>query len=69
MLFYDWLLMKNGGQTVLKENNSEPARRDLFDREFQNSRALIYMNLRPIIANWGKWSRDYEALTRLATGG
>jgi iron(III) transport system substrate-binding protein len=69
MLFYDWLLMKNGGQTVLKENNSEPARRDLFDREFQNSRALIYMNLRPIIANWARWSREYEALTRLATGG
>jgi len=69
MLFYDWLLMKNGGQKVLQENNSEPSRKDMFDRQFQNSRALVYMNLRPIIAQWGKWSEKYEALMRLATGG
>ena len=69
MLFYDWMLTKNGGQKTLLENNSEPARRDMFDRQFQTSRALVYMNLRPIIANWGRWSAQYESITRLATGG
>ena len=66
LLFVDWLLSRSG-QRVLQENNVEPARRDMVDADFRRA-PLIYMNLRPIIAQWGRWSARYEALTRLAQG-
>ena len=67
MLFIDWFLSKRG-QRVLQENNSEPSRRDMADAAFRRA-PLVFMNLRPIIARWGFWSRKYEALLRNARGG
>ena len=67
ILFYDWLLSRRG-QRVLQQNNVEPARKDMIDPDFRRA-PLIYMNLRPIISQWGRWSAKYEALTRLAQGG
>ena len=66
MLFIDWFLSKRG-QRVLQENNSEPARRDMSDADFRRA-PLVYMNLRPIISNWGRWSSKYEAVLRNAAG-
>ena len=67
MLFIDWFLSRRG-QRVLQENNSEPARRDMFDAAFRRA-PLVYMNLRPIIKRWGFWSSKYERVLRNASGG
>ena len=67
MLFVDWFLSRRG-QRVLQEQNSEPARKDMIDRDFARA-PLVYMNLRPIISSWGRWSSKYDAVMRNASQG
>jgi iron(III) transport system substrate-binding protein len=64
LLFYDWLLSP-AGQRTLRSHNAEPARRNMGDPEFRGAK-VVFMNLRPIVSQWARWSRRYEAVIGLA---
>ena len=63
LLFYDWLLDKAGGQRVLLENNSEPARRDLGENTFKGAKTTS-MDLRSIVARFDFWTKKYDSFIR-----
>ncbi len=65
LLFYDWMLKKDGGQKVLIENNSEPARTDMGESEFRGAK-IVYMNLKGVVGRFDFWTKKYEGFTRLA---
>lgn len=64
LLFYDWMLRKDGGQKTLLENGAEPARTDMEDPELRGSKHFR-IDIRPIVANYKKWFNKYEAIIRL----
>jgi iron(III) transport system substrate-binding protein len=64
LLFYDWLLKKSAGQSVLKANHVDPARADMIDPAFK--KAKIYnINVRTVVARFDTLSKQYDALMRL----
>jgi iron(III) transport system substrate-binding protein len=65
LLFYDWLLNKNGGQRALLTGGANPARPDMADPDLRGAKRVL-LNLRPIIARFGFWSRKYDAVIRQA---
>jgi iron(III) transport system substrate-binding protein len=68
LLFYDWMLRKDGGQTALLRGGANPARRDMGDPDLAGAKRFN-LNLRPIIARYGFWSAKYDAIIRLGKGG
>jgi iron(III) transport system substrate-binding protein len=67
LLFYDWLLRKDGGQAALLKGGANPSRKDMGDADLAHTKR-VNVNLRPIVANWGFWSKKYDALVQLGKG-
>ena len=65
VLFYDWMLNRNGGQKALQENNAEPARVDLSDRSFKGAK-LVSVRLASFLKREDFWNNKYEKYIRLA---
>ena len=64
LLFYDWLLTKNGGQRTMQQNHIDPARLDMTDAAFR--RAKIWnVNIRTVVSRFNTLSKDYDELMRL----
>jgi iron(III) transport system substrate-binding protein len=61
LLFYDWDLMKSGGQKALLDAGSAPTRTDMPDVQLQGAR-LVPIDLRTIVSNWGAWSKRWQNL-------
>jgi iron(III) transport system substrate-binding protein len=68
LLFYDWMLRKDGGQTALLRGGANPARRDMGDPDLAGAKRFN-LNLRPIIARYGFWSKKYDQIIRLGKSG
>jgi iron(III) transport system substrate-binding protein len=68
LLFYDWMLRKDGGQTALLRGGANPARRDMGDPDLAGAKRFN-LNLRPIIARYDFWSKKYDAIIRLGKSG
>jgi iron(III) transport system substrate-binding protein len=66
LLFYDFMLNKDGGQKALLDGGANPARADMADPELKGS-VRFRLNLRPIVSNFRFWSRKYDALMQLAS--
>ena len=64
LLFYDWLLTKNGGQRALLDNHVDPARRDLNDPAFRKAK-VANVNVRAFLARSDAIDKEYDALMRL----
>jgi iron(III) transport system substrate-binding protein len=64
LLFYDFLL-SGTAQKVLQQNGVEPANPYFPDNAFASKPFTIEMDLRPIVKNYGAWSKKYESFTRL----
>ncbi len=63
LLFYDWDLMKDGGQKALLDAGSAPARTDMRDVQL-NGAHVVPINLRATVLHWGYWSKRWAALTQ-----
>ena len=66
LLFYDWMLMKDGGQKALLDGGANPARTDMSDPDLAGGPRII-MNLRPVVEHYQQWLEKYDALIRLGT--
>ena len=66
VLFYDWLLRKDGGQKALLDGGANPARIDMTDPQLSGG-PRINMNLRPIVSHYKKWLDRYDALMQLGS--
>jgi iron(III) transport system substrate-binding protein len=64
MLFYDWLLSKDGGQKALLDGGANPARPDMADPQVTAATSRVLLNLRPIVAHFKAWSNKYDAIVR-----
>lgn len=64
LLFYDWMLRKDGGQKALIDNGAEPARTDMEDPQLRGSKR-VPIDLRPIVSTYKRWFDKYEAIIRL----
>lgn len=64
LLLYDWMLSRSG-QSILLANGVQPANPYFKDDAFASHPKTIEMDLRPIVANFQKWSKKYESFTRL----
>jgi iron(III) transport system substrate-binding protein len=61
LLFYDWDLMKSGGQKALLDAGSAPTRPDMPDPQLQGAR-IVPIDLRTIVSHWGAWSKRWQNL-------
>lgn len=68
LLFYDWLLMKDGGQQALLSGGANPARPDMQDPDLATA-VKVPLDLRPIVSHFKAWSDRYDSLVRLASKG
>ena len=66
LLFYDWMLQKDGGQAALLAAGSNPARSDMPDPDLAGS-ARFRLNLRPIVSNFKYWADKYDTLMQLGS--
>lgn len=66
LLFYDWMLTKDGGQKVLLEGGSAPAHPDLEDKDLTGG-IRFRINLRPIVSNFKYWADKYDRLMQLGS--
>ena len=64
LLFYDFLL-SGTAQKVLQQNGVEPANPYFPDNAFASKPFTVEMDLRPIVKNYGAWSKKYDSFTRL----
>jgi iron(III) transport system substrate-binding protein len=67
LLFYDWLLGPEG-QKIMLDNGVEPARTDFNDSAFASKPLTIKVDERPIVANYVKWSKKFDSITRGSKG-
>jgi iron(III) transport system substrate-binding protein len=65
LLFYDWMLKKDGGQAALLKGGANPARPDMPDPDLAGAKRVT-LNLRPIVARFKFWADKYDAVVRLA---
>jgi iron(III) transport system substrate-binding protein len=68
LLFYDWMLRKDGGQKALRDGGANPARPDMSDPDLKGSSRTL-LNLRPIVSNFRYWSRKYDRVIQLGSKG
>ena len=68
LLFYDWLLTKNGGQRTMLQNHIDPAHRALVDAAFKRAK-VASVNVRAYMARSAEIDKEYEALMRLGKKG
>jgi len=68
LLFYDWLLRKDGGQKALLDGGANPARPDMADPDLKGS-VRFQLDLRPIVKRWKFWSNKYDRLMQLGSKG
>ena len=66
LLFYDWMLRADGGQKALLDGGANPARSDMADPDLRGGTRYL-LNLRPIVANFKKWSDKYDAIIQLGS--
>jgi iron(III) transport system substrate-binding protein len=59
LLFYDWLLRKEGGQKALLDGGANPSRPDMPDPDLKGG-AQFRLNLRPIVSNFKFWADKYD---------
>jgi iron(III) transport system substrate-binding protein len=64
LLFYDWLLTKNGGQRTMLQNHIDPAHPALVDAAFKNAK-VARVNVRAYKLKSDDIDKEYEALMRL----
>jgi iron(III) transport system substrate-binding protein len=64
MLFYDWLISKDGGQAALLAGGANPARPDMADPQLLAAKTKVLLDLRPIVAHFKAWSDKYDAIVR-----
>jgi iron(III) transport system substrate-binding protein len=67
LLFYDWLLSPEG-QKIMLDNGVEPARKGFNDSAFSSNPKTVKVDERPIVANYVKWSKKFDSITRAAGG-
>jgi iron(III) transport system substrate-binding protein len=65
LLFYDWMLKKDGGQAALLKGGANPARPDMRDPDLAGA-TRITLDLRPVVARFGFWAKKYDAIVRQA---
>jgi iron(III) transport system substrate-binding protein len=65
LLFYDWMLRKDGGQAALLKGGANPARPDMADPDLRAAKR-VQLDLRPIVANFKFWADKYDAVIRQA---
>lgn len=68
LLFYDWMLRKDGGQRAMLDLGANPARKDMGDPDLAGAKR-VNMNLRPLISRYGFWAKKYDAVIRLGKSG
>jgi len=68
LLFYDWMLRKDGGQKALLDGGANPARPDMADPDLRGSSRFL-LNLRPIVANFKHWADKYDRVIQLGSKG
>jgi iron(III) transport system substrate-binding protein len=61
LLFYDWVLSKDGGQKAYIDNGATPAHPGIVDPQMAGS-TRIPIDLRPIVKHWGEWAKRYDAV-------
>lgn len=61
LLYYDWLLTKDGGQKALLDNGATPAHPAVPDPVMAGSNR-IPIDLRDVVSHWGEWSKRYDAV-------
>ncbi len=66
LLFYDWMLRKDGGQKVLLEGGAAPAHPEMADPEMKGARNFR-INLRPIVSNFKFWADKYDRVMQLGS--
>jgi iron(III) transport system substrate-binding protein len=66
LLFYDWMLQKDGGQKALLEGGANPARADMADADLNGS-ARFRLDLRPIVSNFKFWADKYDRIIQLGS--
>lgn len=66
LLFYDWMLKKDGGQKELLAGGAAPAHPELEDKDLRGG-IRFRINLRPIVANFKYWSDKYDRLMQLGS--
>ena len=59
LLFYDWVLSKDGGQKAYLDNGATPAHPDLPDPQMAGANR-IPIDLRTVVSHWGEWSKRYD---------
>jgi iron(III) transport system substrate-binding protein len=64
LLFYDWLLTKNGGQRTMLDNHIDPAHTALVDATFRKAK-VASVNVRAYSLKSADVDKEYEALMRL----
>lgn len=68
MLFYDWMLRPNGGQSVLRAGGASPAIPSMGDPKISKA-SHINMNLYKVVHNYAFWAKKYDSIVRLGSGG
>jgi iron(III) transport system substrate-binding protein len=68
LLFYDWMLSKDGGQAVLLAGGANPARSDSPDPDLSGS-TRFRLDLRPIVSNFKFWADKYDRIIQLGSKG
>ena len=68
LLFYDWMLRKDGGQKALLDGGANPARPDMPDPELRGGQQFR-LNLRPVVSNFKFWADKYERVIQLGSKG
>jgi len=66
LLFYDWMLQKDGGQRSLLTGGANPARSDMADPDLSGS-ARYLLDLRPIVSNFKFWADKYDRIIQLGS--
>jgi iron(III) transport system substrate-binding protein len=66
LLFYDWMLRKDGGQKELLAGGAAPAHPELEDVDLRGG-IRFRINLRPIVANFGFWADKYDRVMQLGS--
>lgn len=66
LLFYDWMLRKDGGQQALLDGGAAPVHPELEDKDLRGG-IRFRINLRPIVANFKYWSDKYDRVMQLGS--
>ena len=66
MLFYDWMLMPDGGQKALLDGGANPSLPSMADPDLAGAQKVL-LDLRPVVSHFKAWADRYDAIVRLGT--